>query len=154
MLPPLGQHSPKTREESPAMEWMLLPYKRYADFSGRSCRKEFWMFLLLNIIVFVVLGGMTLSGLIRRGMQPQVAGTSLMAGSALVLYWLLTLIPYIAVHVRRFHDQDKSGWFYLLAFIPYVGTLVVLVFMALRGTHGVNRFGDDPLDPGLITVFS
>jgi uncharacterized membrane protein YhaH (DUF805 family) len=70
------------------------------------------------------------------------------------LYWLASIIPYLAVHVRRFHDQDRSGWFYLLAFIPYVGSLVVLVFMCLRGTHGPNRFGEDPLDPGMAMIFA
>jgi uncharacterized membrane protein YhaH (DUF805 family) len=66
---------------------------------------------------------------------------------------LALLVPSIAVGVRRFHDQDKSGWFLLLALIPVVGGLIVLVFMCLPGTSGPNRFGPDPLgtDP---SVFS
>ena len=67
-------------------------------------------------------------------------------------------IPSLAVQIRRFHDQDKSGWFVLLAFIPYVGGLIVLVFMCIEGTPGPNRFGSDPKDPrnlnGLTEVFS
>lgn len=60
------------------------------------------------------------------------------------LYALAIFIPSLAVQVRRFHDQDKSGWFVLLGFIPYVGGIIVLVFMCLEGTKGKNRFGDDP----------
>jgi uncharacterized membrane protein YhaH (DUF805 family) len=60
------------------------------------------------------------------------------------LYALAIFIPSLAVQVRRFHDQDKSGWFVLLGFIPYVGGLIVLVFMCLDGTKGKNRFGEDP----------
>jgi uncharacterized membrane protein YhaH (DUF805 family) len=51
------------------------------------------------------------------------------------------------VQVRRFHDQDKSGWFVLLSLIPFLGAIIVLVFMFLEGTKGPNRFGPDPKDP-------
>jgi len=54
------------------------------------------------------------------------------------------LIPNLAVQVRRFHDQDKSGWFVLLGLIPYIGGLILLVFMLFEGTRGSNRFGEDP----------
>jgi uncharacterized membrane protein YhaH (DUF805 family) len=57
---------------------------------------------------------------------------------------IATIIPSIAVQVRRFHDQDLSGLFVLLNFIPGLGGLIVLVFMALEGTKGPNRFGPDP----------
>lgn len=57
---------------------------------------------------------------------------------------LAIVIPSLAVQVRRFHDLDKSGWFILLNFIPYIGSIIVLVFMCMDGTRGPNRFGDDP----------
>ncbi|WP_442800310.1 DUF805 domain-containing protein [Sphingobium sp. C100] len=77
------------------------------------------------------------------------AGTASGGGASLfmILLGLLVLaliIPSFAVQVRRFHDQDKSGWFVLLNFIPYVGGLIVLVFMFLEGTKGENRYGPDP----------
>lgn len=130
------------------MEWMLLPLKRYADFSGRSRRKEYWMFTLLSVIVYAV-GFMLLmaGGFTMDPAQQTDAGIGPIGwvGLIIMIGWALgTLIPTIAVHVRRFHDQDKSGWFYLISFIPYVGGLIVLVFMFLEGTQGTNRFGADP----------
>ena len=127
------------------MEWMLMPLRRYADFSGRSRRKEYWMFALLQFIIviaFVALGG------ILGAFSPDASGEMSFGGGLFLgligLYALAVLVPSIAVQVRRFHDQDKSGWFVLLGFIPYIGGLVVLVFMCLEGTKGDNRFGGDP----------
>lgn len=71
-----------------------------------------------------------------------------------MIFVLAILIPSIAVQVRRFHDQDKSGWFVLLALIPFLGGLVVLVFMCLEGTRGPNRFGPDPKNPAGAEVFA
>lgn len=71
------------------------------------------------------------------------------------VFVLASLIPAIAVQVRRFHDQDRSGWFVLLNFIPYIGGIVVLVFMCLEGTKGPNRYGPDPKgDDAQPNVFS
>ncbi|WP_068084160.1 DUF805 domain-containing protein [Novosphingobium rosa] len=135
------------------MEWMLLPYKRYADFSGRASRKEFWMFALFLVLVTCALISAAVivspGGIQRPGYR---AGSLFLI--ALGLFWLGSFVPYIAVHVRRFHDQDRSGWFYLLGFIPYIGGILLLVFMCRPGTPGANRFGEDPLDSGLVTVFS
>ncbi|PEQ14272.1 hypothetical protein B2G71_01300 [Novosphingobium sp. PC22D] len=137
------------------MEWMLMPYKRYFDFEGRSRRKEYWMFALLFAIVYAVgftimmAGGMSFS---EYGATP---GAGFYIGALLVgLFALASIIPAIAVQVRRFHDQDKSGWFVLLNFIPYIGGIVVLVFMCLEGTRGPNRFGPDPKDPANASAFA
>jgi uncharacterized membrane protein YhaH (DUF805 family) len=119
------------------MDWMLMPLRRYADFSGRSRRKEYWMFLLGVVIAAVVLS--IVEGIL--GMSGMVGGVY---GPLTVLLMLGVLVPSIACQVRRFHDQDKSGWFVLLAFIPFLGGLAVLVFMLLEGTRGDNRFGPDP----------
>jgi len=129
------------------MEWMLLPIKRYTDFSGRSRRKEYWMFLLGVVIVAVLLG--IIEGIL--GLSGMVAGVY---GPLTVIFLLGIIIPSIAVQIRRFHDQDKSGWFVLLGLIPFVGGLIVLVFMCLEGTKGPNRFGPDPKDPGGAEVFA
>jgi uncharacterized membrane protein YhaH (DUF805 family) len=130
------------------LEWGLMPLRRYADFNGRSRRKEYWMFALLTaliafVLVFVLmmLGG----GLGAMGGGDSAGG--LLAGTGGILFLLFgagLIVPSIAVQVRRFHDQDKSGWFVLLNLIPYIGGLVVLVFMFLEGTRGDNRFGADP----------
>lgn len=127
------------------LEWALLPLKRYADFSGRSRRKEFWLFTLLITVVMIVLSVVTGAGAVF--MDPATAASGAGFGMGIILILLLSLalfIPGLAVQVRRFHDQDKSGWFVLLNFIPYLGGLIVLVFMCLEGTRGPNRFGPDP----------
>jgi len=122
-----------------SMEYMLLPLKRYADFSGRSRRKEYWMFALGYILLAIVI---SLLAVATGGF-----GEGSPSGPffwLLILLVLALIIPSLAVQVRRFHDQDKSGWFVLRNFVPYVGGLIVLVFMCLDGTRGDNRFGPDP----------
>lgn len=142
------------------MEWMLMPYKRYFDFSGRSRRKEYWMFVLLFIIVYAIGLALMFSQVPMTEeaamlMQAEGMGASFYIGAAILgIFVLVSFVPSIAVQVRRFHDQDKSGWFVLLNFIPYVGGLIVLVFMCIEGTKGPNRFGPDPKDPTSADVFA
>ena len=141
------------------MEWMLIPYRRYAEFSGRSGRREYWMFTLFNVIVYVVLGGASLAYFIANAARGDdaLARSTPVAGivgvGLLVLFVLATVIPAIAVQVRRFHDQDKSGWFILLGLVPYAGGLIVFIFMLLEGTRGPNQYGPDPRDPYGTDVF-
>ena len=152
------------------MEWMILPFKRYAEFSGRSRRMEYWMFTLLNVIVAVVLSLVIFGAGGAAGMfTPDASGNppagigALFGGMGLILvvYVLAILIPSIAVTVRRLHDRDMSGWWYLGAIIggmiPVVGFLVsiaFLVLMALPGTPGPNRFGPDPKGVGEAETFA
>ena len=127
------------------MEWMLMPYRRYADFSGRSRRQEFWMFQLLVFLVVVVLQ-------IVGGVGIAVGGDSgggVLGGMFMLLFAVFalgSLIPSLAVTVRRLHDTDKSGWMILLGLIPLVGSIILLVFYCTEGTRGPNRFGPDPKD--------
>jgi uncharacterized membrane protein YhaH (DUF805 family) len=129
------------------MDWMLMPLRRYAEFSGRSQRKEYWMFFLFQIIVVVVLG--IIEGVL--GLSGMVAGAY---GPLTLLFWLAVLVPGIAVGIRRLHDTDRSGWWLLLAFVPLVGAIVLLVFFVSDGTHGPNRFGPDPKNPGQAEAFA
>jgi uncharacterized membrane protein YhaH (DUF805 family) len=119
------------------MEWATLPLKRYAEFSGRSRRKEYWMFALLQLVLFVGLS--IIEGIL--GLSGMVGGVY---GPLTTLVLLALLIPGIAVSIRRLHDTDRSGWWLLIALIPLVGGIVLLVFMVTDGTRGPNRFGDDP----------
>ena len=152
------------------MEWMLLPFKRYADFTGRSRRKEYWMFVLFNIIVATVLA-IVVFGLLGGGAAFEDADPdnpfsiygALFAGAGLlfVLYWLVVLIPSIAVGVRRLHDRNMSGWWYLgfivLSMIPLVGfiaSIAMLVIMALPGTDGPNKYGPDPKGGADVAAFT
>jgi uncharacterized membrane protein YhaH (DUF805 family) len=128
------------------MEYMLMPLKRYFDFSGRSRRKELWMFLLLLIAGSIVasildtalgLGGSTTSS--SEFSDSGVSASFSSQGGILSIIWFLaTIIPWIAVLVRRAHDGDKSGWFIL---VPIYN---IILCMFLDGTRGPNRFGPDP----------
>ncbi len=126
------------------MEWMLMPLKRYFDFEGRSRRKEYWMFTLLYALVMLVPLTMLIVGIVTSGDSDSMPLMASLGLSLMGLIMLLGLIPSLAVQVRRFHDQDKSGWLALLNLIPSIGGLIVLVFMCLEGTRGPNQYGPDP----------
>lgn len=118
------------------MEWATLPLKKYAEFEGRSRRKEYWSFFLL-----VLAGGVVLSlieGILGLG------GMIGPYGPLTTLFLLALLVPSIAVGVRRLHDTDRSGWWILIGLVPIVGGLVLLVFYVLEGTRGPNQYGPDP----------
>ena len=149
------------------MEWMLLPFKRYAEFTGRSRRKEYWMFVLLSMIIMVPIYALIFADFLPMMLHPETAenfvpGVKMIAGGAILVIWLLVaLVPGIAVTVRRLHDRDMSGWWYLgmllISWVPIVGfvaSIAFLVVTCLPGTVGPNRFGADPLDPNSADVFA
>ncbi|AZS49622.1 DUF805 domain-containing protein [Entomomonas moraniae] len=125
------------------MHWYLGVFKKYADFSGRARRMEYWMFNLFNIIILTVL--FILMFAFVDGQTQQFTTMSAIFGIILVIYCLGTILPSIAVTVRRLHDTDRSGAWFFINFVPYIGGLVLLIFMCLNGTPGSNRFGEDPL---------
>jgi uncharacterized membrane protein YhaH (DUF805 family) len=122
------------------MEWATLPLKRYAEFTGRSRRKEYWMFFLLNIVVSLVASA--IDGVLGMSSMFYVYGP------VTVLAFLALIVPGIAVSIRRLHDTGRSGWWVLLAFIPLIGGLVLLVFMLIEGQRGPNEYGADPKAEG------
>lgn len=147
------------------MEWMLMPLRRYAEFSGRSRRKEYWMFSLMLMIVYSVLAGLMISGGLIAAMDgvndPELGPTFWLGAGLAVLVSLAIIVPSVAVTIRRLHDRDMSGWWYLgiiiAGAIPFVGPLVnigFLVLMCLPGTPGPNRFGDDPKNSVGYDVFA
>ncbi|MBI5646732.1 MAG: DUF805 domain-containing protein [Ignavibacteriae bacterium] len=109
------------------MSWYLAVLKKYADFSGRARRKEYWMFFLVNFLVYVVLS-------IIAMMSIEMA---LVMSLIQLLYYLAVLIPSIAVGVRRMHDTGRSGWWLL---VPIAN----LIFALTAGTTGDNEYGPDP----------
>ena len=115
------------------MNWYLKVLKQYADFNGRARRKEYWMFVIFNIIVAFVLG--FIDGII--GTYDAQTGYGVLGG----LYTLAVLIPGLAVGVRRLHDVGKSGWMLLIAFIPLVGAIWLLVLFATDGNPNENKYG-------------
>ena len=111
------------------MNWYIEVLKKYAVFSGRAHRTEFWMFCLFNFIVSFVLG--FIQGLIGIG--------SALSG----LYTLAILIPSIAVSARRLHDTNRSGWWQLIGLIPIIGFIVLIVFY-VQDSEADNKFGANP----------
>lgn len=112
------------------MEWYLAVLKNYAGFSGRARRTEYWMFLLFNMIIALVLG--VVDGLFG---SPGVLGT---------IYSLAVFIPSIAVSMRRLHDTGRSGWWMLIGFVPLIGAIVLLIFFAQDSMQGDNQYGPSP----------
>jgi len=152
------------------IDWAKRPIEKYADFTGRAPRAEYWWFLLAVIIVFIVLN--IIESII--GLNRMILGVY---GPLTMLLWLGTLVPSIAVGVRRLHDTNRSGW-WLLLLVPYVVSaimmvrsmaagsavgfgsagvlgliglaccIVLLVFYCLPGTPGDNRYGPNPYGAG------
>ncbi len=118
------------------MYWYLKVLKQYADFSGRARRKEFWMFVLFNIIFAFV--AMLLDRMFG------VAFEGIGYGPFYILYALAVLIPGLAVEVRRLHDIGKSGWWIFIALIPLVGAIWLLVLLVTDSQPGDNAYGPNP----------
>jgi|SRR5690625_3294 len=118
------------------MNWYLEVLKKYAVFSGRARRKEYWFFFLFNLIITFVLG--FIDGF--AGTFSVDAGIGLLGG----IYALAVLLPGIAVSVRRLHDTERSGWWLLISLVPIIGFIVLLVFMVQDSTPGENRYGAHP----------
>lgn len=112
------------------MQWYLQALRKYADFSGRARRKEYWMFVLFNIIMSFVIVFLEIA----------IGGFGALYG----LYTLAVLLPSVAVVVRRLHDTGRSGWWLLIGIIPLIGTIVLFIFMVLEGDVDSNEFGVDP----------
>lgn len=134
----------------------------YADFNGRARRSEFWWFYLACVIVMsVVYAVAVLPGLMQ---YTQVTIEAAQAGSTapappasylggLAVFGLISLgllLPQLGAIVRRLHDTDRSGFTYFIAFIPFVGGIILLVWLAAAGTPGPNRFGADPKVPAAV----
>ena len=133
------------------MELMLQPIRKYADFSGRARRKEFWLFALLVLLIEIVfmallsaVGGQDLLMGYPASANVPMNGAVMAVALAHFAVMLALLVPSLAVTFRRLHDTNRKGWWILISFIPLIGALVLFVFYLLDGTPGPNRFGPDP----------
>ncbi len=112
------------------MEWYLKVLKNYATFAGRARRKEYWMFVLFNIIALMILL-----------ILDMVIGTYFVLYG---LYCLAIIVPSLAVTVRRLHDLGKSGWWIFISLVPVIGGIWLLVLTVMDGTPGQNQYGPSP----------
>ena len=131
------------------LTWGTLPFRRYAEFSGRSRRREFWNFVLFNYVVAfawgAVLGLVLLLLTLADASETSMMNICYLLIIPYALYSLWAMIPGLAVTVRRLHDLDKSGWHILFGLIPIVGGIILIIWYATEGTRGPNRYGPDPL---------
>lgn len=135
------------------MDWMLMPLRRYADFSGRSRRMEYWMWIVLQVIIYVAVMVLTMifgGGAMMMMGDPtsaMAAGGIIMVILGLYFIWeLAVLIPSIAVGVRRLHDTNRSGWWILAPIAPYLVAIVSMMGAATSGSQGGMAAG------GIITL--
>ncbi len=118
------------------MKWYLKVMNNYANFNGRARREEFWMFQLINILIYVALTVVSFALM--------SVTESAMAFGLIYLYAFAILIPSLAVLVRRLHDIGKSGMFFFVSFIPIIGGIWLLVMEVTEGDKGGNMYGPDP----------
>lgn len=116
------------------MNYYLSVWQKYAVFSGRASRAEYWYFTLFNaivLIIFVIVDHFT--------------GTADSSGFGLLtsLYWLASLLPSLAVATRRLHDTNRSAWWLLLGLVP-LGGFVLLIFFVQDSDFGSNKYGPSP----------
>ncbi len=127
------------------MNWYLQAVTaNYANFSDRARRKEYWMFVLFNIIFSVV--AMFLDNMLGLAFTMDMEGMSISLGYGWIysIYALAVLIPALSVTVRRLHDKSKSGWFIFIALIPLIGAIWLFVLMCLDSDPGDNAYGPYP----------
>jgi uncharacterized membrane protein YhaH (DUF805 family) len=140
------------------MNWYLKVLRQYADFSGRSRRKEFWMFVLFNYLAIL---GLFLSGYILEliigtpayaqsisVLEPEHSSSGNLGRLLVLLYLLATFIPLLAVMVRRLHDIGKSGWWIFISLIPIAGYIWLIVLLCTDGDAGDNLYGPNPKKTG------
>lgn len=110
-------------------------FSKYATFSGRACRSEYWYFALFMVICELVAGVLDVSFYAETNTSAPFAA----------IFIIVTFLPGLGVIVRRLHDVDRSGWWYFIAFVPLIGFVVLLIWFCKQGTRGPNRYGHDPL---------
>jgi uncharacterized membrane protein YhaH (DUF805 family) len=125
------------------MNWYIDVLRRYAQFDGRARRTEYWMFTLFNALIYMaycIFAVLVVAVLGHHGDSPM----AMVVFAPIWLYALAVLVPGLAVTVRRLHDQGKSGWWILISLVPFVGGLVLLIFMCMDSEPGPNVYGPNP----------
>ncbi len=123
------------------MDWFWLGFQRWSDFRGRSRRKEYWYFTLINGLILLIL---VTAAVVVESLNEDLFDIFLGIG---IVYYLFILVPSLSLTIRRFHDTGNTGWFFLFGLIPYVGSIIILVFMLLDGQPFENKWGPDPKQP-------
>lgn len=143
------------------MYWFIDAFYKFAVFRGRSSRAAYWWFVLFGVLFNIVLGiGDTLletnkmfdlSAQLSQVLQTNIAETEefrqmLTFGLLESIYLLLLLIPGLALLVRRLHDIGRSGWWFWIGLVPFLGVVVLFIFTLLGSQAGDNKYGPHPYD--------
>lgn len=116
------------------MNYYSICLSKFADFSGRARRREYWTFVLVNCLIALLL--MTL-GLAFGEDSPA-------SNIMVTIFYLIMLVPNLSVSVRRLHDIGKSGWYMFLSLIPLIGGLILLIWSLMDSEPGENQYGKNP----------
>lgn len=129
------------------MNEVITVYRRYVQFEGRSGRREYWIYFLFYVVACAVLA--IIDNMIFGASRSITsgAGWSMSGGFQPLtsIFAVVSLVPGIAVTVRRLHDTGKSGWWALVGLIPLIGWIWVLFLCAAKSEPGANAYGDGPL---------
>ncbi len=123
------------KQKGYAMNWYMAVIRKYAEFNGRARRKEYWMFVLMNFLIGILIG-------IVGAIIGETGG--LISVSLSGLYTLFIFLPYWTVTVRRLHDTNKSGWWILINLIPFFGQIIMFIFMVIDSDPNENAYGPNP----------
>jgi uncharacterized membrane protein YhaH (DUF805 family) len=123
------------------MSWYLLAWQRATDFSGRSRRKEYWLFHLINALAFLAL---FMVGLLFDWALFGLGHKGGITFFLFALYSIAAFVPALSITVRRLHDIGKSGWWYFIAFVPLIGGIILLIFTLFDSEPYANHWGLDP----------
>jgi uncharacterized membrane protein YhaH (DUF805 family) len=128
------------------MEAIKSVLSKYAVFSGRARRSEYWWFVLANGIVSNILYFVTIGPAYQKALNDSDFSNFSFGVGGMVysLYALAIFLPSLAVMVRRLHDTGRSGWYYWMVLIPFAGIFIVLYYLIQEGTNGANAYGADP----------
>jgi len=122
--------------------WKKVIFENYANFEGRARRAEYWYFALGTAIIMFIFYIIGFAGIAMESTALMILGFGVYGIIALA-----TLVPSLAVGVRRLHDINKSGWYYLIGLIPFVGGIILLVWFFTDGNRSANDYGEDPKNP-------
>ncbi|MCC6289233.1 MAG: DUF805 domain-containing protein [Chitinophagaceae bacterium] len=122
--------------------WKKVVFENYSNFNGRARRSEYWYFTLATLILILPFYALALIGALSESRW-----LTTICGMVYLLAALGLFLPSLAVAVRRLHDIGKSGWYYLIGLIPFIGGIILLVWFFTEGTRGTNEYGEDPKNP-------
>lgn len=115
----------------------LNAFANWRRWEGRTRRRDYWLFTLANAIVTLIL-------FVLLFVWDDNKAFNVITLLAFIVYVLVSVVPAVAITIRRLHDIEKSGYYYFLQFIPLVGTVWFIILMSIKGDYGKNKYGADP----------